>query len=235
MISTRQSRKRLARQKQMLDVAMGIVEEEGIKALTIARLAEGLDAAVGAIYRYFPSKQALLSGLQRQALERFGEDLRARIEATTAALCAQGLDPDREAPAALCRLSAALCAYLDDAQLAPDRHRLIDELISTPEVLFDDADLPTTEGALGPVLGLVGALIDRAVALGALGPGDAAQRTHVAWAALHGLDHFRKRDRLQPPHLQMAALTAAMIRTLLIGWGAAPKEVDAAMGLWGSM
>ncbi|MEL6182651.1 MAG: TetR family transcriptional regulator, partial [Myxococcota bacterium] len=66
---TRRELKRKARREEMLHAAMSIVVNEGVSALTIARLARELDAAVGALYRYFESKQALITALQRQAID----------------------------------------------------------------------------------------------------------------------------------------------------------------------
>ncbi|MFT7579966.1 MAG: AcrR family transcriptional regulator, partial [Myxococcota bacterium] len=59
----RRAQRRETRKQEMLDAAMGIVLDEGIEALTIARIAARLDAAVGALYRYFPGKEALIVGL----------------------------------------------------------------------------------------------------------------------------------------------------------------------------
>ena len=61
----RPERKRAKRRREFLDAAARIVADEGFEALTMSRLAEHLDTVVSAVYRYFPSKGALLAELQR--------------------------------------------------------------------------------------------------------------------------------------------------------------------------
>ncbi|MEZ6185906.1 MAG: helix-turn-helix domain-containing protein, partial [Planctomycetota bacterium] len=78
-MGVRQER-REARTRELLDAAMELLVAEGLKGLTIGALAQQVDAAVGAIYRYFPSKTALLVALQLRAIE----ELRREVEAALA-------------------------------------------------------------------------------------------------------------------------------------------------------
>jgi hypothetical protein len=41
----------------------------------------------------------------------------------------------------------------------------------------------------------------------------------VVWAAMHGLDHFRKRDRIMPTQLRVSALREQTLLALFAGWG----------------
>lgn len=52
----------------IMDAAMGILDEYGLQDLTIRRLARHLDAAAGAMYWHFPSKQALLGAVADRLL-----------------------------------------------------------------------------------------------------------------------------------------------------------------------
>src|SRR5690606_778510 len=110
---------------------MAIVVEEGALALTMPALAARLGVAVGGLYRYFPSKEALLVALQGEALGELVAELAAERGAVEAAAAA--LDPQA---AALHRIARLAWAYLDDAVRAPARHRLIDALISAPDPLL---------------------------------------------------------------------------------------------------
>jgi len=58
---------------------IGILND-GLEALTIARLAKVVDAVVGTLYRYFPSKDSLLLPLQLHALEEFAEALSSEFQ-----------------------------------------------------------------------------------------------------------------------------------------------------------
>ena len=50
----------------------------------------------------------------------------------------------------------------------------------------------------------------------------------MIWAGLHGLEHFRKRDRILPERLQVKTVEQAMMRSLLLGFGASEEALDAA-------
>lgn len=220
-LGTRRVR-REARREEILDAAMQIVVADGLDALTVARLAKELDAAIGAFYRYFPGKEALLGALQTQALE----SLFAELERDLAALGEAPLDPDPRVDA-LVRLLVSLRGPLESAERAPARHRLIDEMLSTPVIVLHDAEASV---GLQPILAAVCARFDAAVLAGALAPGDGLVRTHVIWASIHGLDHLRKRDRLQAdPALKTRSLATELLRALLCGWGADAELLSAAL------
>lgn len=217
-MSTKRARRRKQRTQEMIDEAMAIVLEGGLEKLTIARLAHRLDAAVGAIYRYFPSKDVLMVALQKQAISAFHRDLEKRL----------GQSPTHRNTKirALKRLVYACRCYLEDATTEPIRHRLIDAFLSSPEALLEDDDAKEINAStISPIVELFVQRFDAAVEAGALEAGDNEQRTYVLWAGLHGLDHFRKRDRILPSKLQVKALTQATLTGLLAGWGAEDKHI----------
>lgn len=213
---------RRERRRAVLDAAMAIVVEEGAAALTMPALAARLGVAVGGLYRYFPSKEALLVALQGEALGAFAAELAAEAaaEATTA------LAPEA---AALHRIARLAWGYLDDAARAPARHRLIDALLSAPDPLLGAEAAEAAEAPLRELLASCAALVEAACARGALAPGDPQARTHVLWATVHGLDHLRKRDPRLPPALRSEALARGALETLLRGWGAQERPLAEAL------
>lgn len=216
-VLSRRARKREARRKEMLTVAMDIVERDGLEGLTIARLADALDAAVGALYRYFPGKDALLFSMQQLALDEFYEvlqDLLARTE--TLSNKEPGEAGERLLP--LLKLLSLMQAYLVDAWEASARHRLIFEFMSSYDPSLSDEDAQKGEGAVLRILELVhSALSD--VFDGSKTDEELWQATLIVWATVHGLDHFRKRDRLVPDHLHVNQLLPVAQRNMFIGWG----------------
>ncbi|MGH9275717.1 MAG: helix-turn-helix domain-containing protein, partial [Acidimicrobiales bacterium] len=68
--SGRRARNRLARHQHYLRTALQIATADGLHALTMQRLADEVDAAVGTVYTYFPSKGALVAEVQREAVDR---------------------------------------------------------------------------------------------------------------------------------------------------------------------
>ncbi len=214
----------------MLDAAMAIALQEGVDKLTIAHLARRLDAAVGALYRYFPSKSALMMAMQRRAIEALRGDLEQTFARAEAAF------PDAAAPVrALAAAMLIVPSYLADATAQQARHNLIDRVLSVPEPVLSDDHARDVDEVLRPIIELVSVRLQGAVDLGAINAGDPAQRTHLLWALSHGLDHFRKRDRIQPPALRVDMLVGHGLRALFIGWGATEADTDAALGMLGAI
>jgi AcrR family transcriptional regulator len=223
----KRERKRGERVEALLGASLRLIERDGLAGLTVQGLSRELDIAVGALYRYFPGKQALLVALQRQALAKLSAQLAAEVERSRARV-ANADRRDRKA-AALAHLVAAMGAIHAFARRDPVRHRLLDELLSAPDPLLSVEDLREVNLALSPLLDQVTSLFHEATHAGALSPGLPELRTRLVWAALHGLDHFRKRDRAERPHARVEQLFPELVRTLLLGFGASKKAVEAAM------
>ncbi len=221
LMGKRQQHRR-ERHRAVLAAAMAIVVEEGLAALTMPALAARLGVAVGGLYRYFPSKEALLVALQGEALGAFA----AEVAAEGAAIDTGDLEPQA---AALHRIARLAWAYLDDAVRAPARHRLIDALISAPDPLLGAEAAEAAEAPLRELLTSCAALLSAACERGALATGDPHARTHVLWAAVHGLDHLRKRDPRLPPALRSEALARGALEALLRGWGAPERALAVAL------
>jgi len=64
-----------ARRAQILDLAEAIVEQEGVDALTMRRLAEAADMKAPSLYKHWPDKDAILAALQDRALASMGAAL----------------------------------------------------------------------------------------------------------------------------------------------------------------
>lgn len=223
----RRARKREARRQEMLEVAMGIVERDGLEGLTIARLANALDAAVGALYRYFPGKDALLFSMQQIALEEFHQILQSILSRMKLQLQEDGVDGDPTFTA-LVELLCLMQAYIEDAWKASARHRLIFEFMSSYDPALSDEDALQGEGAVSRILELVTQSLSSILPQGSTEE-ELAQATLVVWAVVHGLDHFRKRDRLLPEHLHVTSLLPIAQENMLKGWNVAPELIQKAM------
>jgi AcrR family transcriptional regulator len=223
---TKRAQKRQVMEQTVLDEATEMLRVGGPDALTIAALAERLGVSVGGLYRYYPSKGAILVGLERRAILSFQDVQRSLLEE---------LEPKlrRRPPkvVALARVLAAASAYPEHARRHPVQHRLMTQLLSVPEQLLDEREVLDVEAEARPVLARSAALLEEAAAVGALVEGDAVLRTFVLWAALQGADLFHKRDRILPPALHAAALSSAAVETLLLGWGATLADLTAARRL----
>ncbi len=217
--SPRRARTFAAKTDAILDAALGIVVDDGLAGLTLGKLAKHLDIAVGGLYRYFPSKEDLVLGLQRRAVERFGARLERHLPDT----------PRSNGPVALLRNALAPFAfYAANALADPLEHRLMDIMLSTLRPALDDDRARTVEAALAPILEHAQRGLVLAKEAGVLAAGDARQRTLLLWSATHGLGHLQSRDRLEAPPYRVDTLRTAMFEVLLVGFGADPKHARAA-------
>lgn len=206
---------------------MKLVADEGLDALTIQRIAGAINASVGGLYRYYEGKDALLAALQRRAIATVAEDQTRDVE-TARTLFARG------EPAGVTALAAALVGatvMLRHATRRPEEHRLLDAFLTSPEPVLSDEAARESETALQPLVKLVTDELETATADGTLERGDSTQRTHMMWASLHGLDHFRKRDRLLPDSLRVSSLVPATLVALTRGWGATAVKANRAVAL----
>jgi len=219
----RRERNRLARHRSFLDAALRIATDEGVHALTMQRLADEVDAAVGTVYTYFPSKGALLAEVQREAVDRLTSSylqLRPVIEERVADLAPE--------VAALAHLVGFARFVVESVDTLPQEQRLLQQLMYDADQL-----VPTEEGArvLPAVLRLLELARERfaaAAEAGALGAADPMDRTVTLAAALNGVLQVGKLSRWDAELLDGARLARLLVDDLLAGWGAAPEPLAAA-------
>ncbi|HHO49407.1 MAG TPA: TetR/AcrR family transcriptional regulator [Deltaproteobacteria bacterium] len=222
---TRRELRRARRRRQIADAALKIVVEAGIDALTMPRLARELEIAVGGLYRYFDSKDHLLVSLELIALETYSARADQRL---------MGLQLPDDAPPqvrALARIWALLRSWTEFSAQEPTRYRLLETLVTDPRLLLDDEAQEQVQAHIDPVLRRCGDLLESAVEVGALDPGDPEVRVHVVWGALQGTALFRKQDQRRPAHLSASNLADAITESILVGWGADPAQLQVARGL----
>ena len=218
----RRERKRAERSERMAQAALELVVEEGLEALTMQRLARKLDLAVGALYRYFPSKEALLAELQRRVIGAFHEDLRSELARLEPAL-------GRGRAAGLVPLVALAHLYFTWPERAPTQFRLIALMVGDPrDVLPDLEAAPNVARMLELGADILGRF-EAAVKRGALKPGSAGQRALFLWASVHGLLQLRKLGRFDAGLFRGRELFSELLRTLLVGWGARAEDFGAAL------
>jgi AcrR family transcriptional regulator len=200
---------------QIVDVAERIVAAEGLDALTMQRLGKELGYRPGALYRYHPSKDAVVAAL-------IGRLVAAIAAAVTAAdadakRLATGADP---VDTALIGVAAILAAYLRIAAEQPSLMGLLARFLADPvPVVPDSATLPEVVPAALATLARTAGVFGIARSAGAFAPGDGdAERVIIAWNALHGLVTTRKLGRFGV--LDPARLARTTAITLLVGFGA---------------
>lgn len=222
----RRERNRRARERAYLDAALEIAVRDGVDSLTMTRLAAAVDAAVGTVYTYFPSKGALLAEIQRLAIERLTESyhqVRDRSEQELATW-------DDPRAAAVARLVVFGSFWVASTEAFPAEAGLLHRLISVPEAVIPPEE---HHRVLPSALALLNEAYAAVVAAGEVGVIRQEEPLHlvVRWAG--GLTGVLLTVNLNiPPELAFDAqvLACDLQRDLLLGWGAPPDLLDRALG-----
>ncbi len=216
-------RNRIARTRTFLSTALRIVTDEGFDALTMQRLADECDAAIGAVYRYFPSKGALVAEVQKEAIERLASSyqiIRDRSDREFG-----GID---EADLTLSRLVLFGRFFCATADTFPQELRLLQMLMNEWRAV-----VPLEEGmrVVPSAMRLLDRMrvgIDAAVDAGAIEPADTMARV-VTWAAsVSGVLQVSRLDVYDAELFDGDRLARQLSLDLLVAWGADRARLEAA-------
>jgi TetR/AcrR family transcriptional regulator len=141
------------RREQILDRASELATEAGLGQLTMKRIAARVGFSEAAIYRHFPTKQALLLGL----MDRLDARLLGPIRAAAGR---------REVPATA-RLQEIVQHHLS---LVLERHGLPIQLLAEASAAGDPVLLSRMRTIMRAYLNILGDLVDEAAAAGSLPP-----------------------------------------------------------------
>ena len=216
----RRERKRQARIESIVDMAMVMLAEGGLDALTTHALAKRLDIAVGALYRYFPSKGAIIAALERRVVAELGDELGLILSEAD-----RRFSTEPEAWARLVPILAVAQGFRERTEARPERMGLIGRIMAEPDHI-----LPREEGerVISDALGLLAVLklpFDAASAAGVFREGDGFTRPLLFWAGLRSVLQTFKLETFAPTVIRPTALYDGMVDSLLCGWGAGPAEV----------
>ncbi len=225
--SAKVRQKRAAKRDEIVSHAREMIAATGPAEFSLNQLARDLGYTPGALYWYYPSKEALVGEVQRQVFSEMAGDLAARREQASRVADRRGDAPELRA---LFVLLSFARYYLRLDALRPEYLRLIAFSLD-PRIWLDDE-----QGALlGPVLVQVFQQVaipfTAASACGALSPGPAAARAVQYWAALQGIVQTQKLSRLAPGLFEPERLGMANACALLTAWGACTSLLDEASGL----
>jgi AcrR family transcriptional regulator len=207
---------------QIQEIAKAIILEVGLDGLTMNLLAKRLGTSPSSLYRYYPSKEAILVALQVEAIGEIEDELLSRLAAFDRE---QSASPDVRTDA-LKRCLLAFDVYARGGEEGATREGLIDAFLSQPKPFLSVIQAQEVNRRLSRVLALCVRVLDKAVDAGALEAGDNEQRSHLLWASLHGLGQFKKRDRIQPEKLRAQALKRALYRSVFQGFGASKGDLQ---------
>lgn len=222
----RANRKRKTR--KILKEAMKLVEEEGINGLTIHKLAKRLSVTVGALYRYFASKDALVATLQCDgmiALQQAMEEVRVE---SMGWMKPQDVDESVQHLTVLLLMSELYAAF---ARTGSAHYRLMTMVLGHPEPMVDDQEAARVLMVAQPIFADLAELLQKAVASGCLDEGISIDRALVLWSSLYGLMQVQKIGRLVPNLMHQERMLNELVPSLLLGWGASVEQVQSARTL----
>lgn len=220
----RRERARDARKASFLAAASAVIDRDGLDGLTMVAVADQLDCAVGTIYSYFPSKAALVVGLQSAAVDILADSHARAVESWNEALAADDLHPTLNHLVYLVGFAgffaAASVVFADEFDL---QRRLTSTLPPA-----DDESTALTKEVIGRWTALPKRLLDAAVGAEVLEAGDNTDRACRWIAGLNGmllLDRVSSLDRylFRAPH-HARTLTVELLRA----WGAEPHDLAVA-------
>ncbi|HAA56805.1 MAG TPA: hypothetical protein DCE42_18710 [Myxococcales bacterium] len=223
--STRLPKTRLSRRKEdrearhqlVLDVALELIEERGLDHLSMHKLSKELGYTVGALYRYFPSKSALISSLQCQVLDVLKTSLEALME-DVADVCAS--EPSL---IGITYLRGIITFYAEYTRHSSSHFYLNSRLLGDPKILVEEEDAGGVKERVQALMLLIGmAMMQAGVASEQQ---EALKKALIFWSGLHGVLQVQKIERYVPGGLDMVDLSKQFSQALLLGWGASPDDV----------
>jgi AcrR family transcriptional regulator len=221
--STRASDRREVRTEAILDRAMEILDADDLDALTLQRVAQAQGLVTTAIYRYFPSKDALIAALQRRAVRVISGHFQSEVEALAPSLAK--LAP---ATASLATLLTIAELYLALPETHPQEWKFVARLLGDPKQLLSDDEAAKTAPLLEGFLQRMQTVFAIAQETEALASGDANDRVFAFWAALHGAHCMDKARRVARTAPSVADIGRFAATALLASWGATPARLSAA-------
>lgn len=228
MVQTLRARASDVKRRAFLDEAARLVDQDGLDALTIKALAERVGCSVGALYRHFDSKDALIVAMQAEAIQTLLDAYDNARPALGELL--ENLSPEQAALGQLIGFGAMVAAA---SEVFPYEFGLQQRLLSS-QLAMD----PSQAAAVIPIATAMmlrpAELIDTAQAHGWLRPGPAFERA-VRWVAALGgvlqLHHVRHPDA---PTFDVQQLANDLTTDLLSGWGAEPVALVEASDVVGT-
>ena len=176
-LKERKAREKQARRRQIIDAARSLLLEKGLQATSINQIAKRAELAVGTIYFYYASKEALFAELQGEGLELLMEKIRQESSAV--------IDPKE-------RLRSMAMVYYDFSREHKDYFDIINYFLSSPSVLLTSNLKQDVDQRMHKILVAIDATLAQGVDKGIF-----RERVHeshgvLLLAAFHGLMQFRK-------------------------------------------
>ena len=209
---------RMERHREFLTTALRIVMADGLAGLTMQRLADEIGCGIGSLYRHFPSKDALIAELEREALDVVNTSFQLSQSHLDEVLVARGID--HPGLVALARTVAATRFWVAAETVFPQEIELSRRMFTDPALHMDEADVARVLPAALRLLDNARQLLENAAEEGALRDGPSIQRAIVLVAGTTGVLMTSGLGRFDEALFDGRALASLMVHDLFLGWGA---------------
>lgn len=173
-------------------------------------LAKRQGVTVGALYRYFESKQVLLAELELQCLEAICITLKDALGAQD--------NLEKGTHWGLHRLWGLVTAYRKRLSLEPAHARLISGVLASPNAIVSEAFRVQAVAQMFNVLDVPAQLIECLQLEGELTVGDPRQRALTLWLTIHGVLQLEKMEAISQGQININELLRQSLSDLYRGW-----------------
>jgi len=226
--SPRVAAKRTRKMQEILGVALDLACENGLENMTLHVLARRMDRSVAAVYRYFPSREAVVRELQRLVGSHLILLNQDAAEALDRRATKQNISQDISC---LAQILTSAQVYENYARTHPAEFDLITHHLSTAFYKLPEKDAGLVFDVTRINLEALAGRFEVAMENGLLHAGDAKGHAMMFWGALQGVLQVQKLERSAPDFFTSKKLPNTTLDALLIGWGAKPKTVEATRAL----
>jgi AcrR family transcriptional regulator len=168
----------------LIDTGLKLIEEKGVRALTLREIGSLAGVSRSAAYRHFADKADLLAAISEAGFKEFGDALERARQSATSTFAA--------------RLDAMAVAYVRFAS----KHR------AHYEVMFGDAAFQESEYAVR-AFRILEETIRQGQEAGEIRLGDPVQLARMLWSLVHGISTLR----LEPNPTKLTLFSAEVLRT----------------------
>ena len=208
--SAKVNEKRARKINSICDTALDVVLAYGLEGLSMHEVARRRRVTVGALYRYFDSKQRLVATLEIRCLDTIQR--RLEQEFSVDSVSATTLNEASEI------LSRVIQVYRDTLRIHPAHGRLISGILANPHPVVDEEDRSMAVAKMFETLSVPVRVISRLQEQKVLSPGDAVQRALLLWLSAHGVIQLEKFESISEARIQTDRLLAVAIESLVLGW-----------------
>jgi len=209
------SRRRARKFQEILDAAESLLLEGGPEAVTIRGVASRIDMAVGALYRYFPSKEAIMAGVGGRMVSKLGIDLDESVHEIKTVE-----QEDGPLVSSLFAIIWVSHRYYERCLESYELYQLANMMLVEQRRLLDPGQRKVFMADVFDFLGQVAGLFEDAATKGALSTSNPMERALILWSSHNGNLQLRKLGREDSEIVHPSELQKQLVTTLLLGWGA---------------